>query len=1437
MSDKNVAVRRLSATDLSQFVRLEQCERYLRLRMTDRRLVDQMMTRYGVAPQALSPLLSRSGRAFEQRVQEQLFRRFPTRDCALDRDFEARGTDNALLLNALRSLPPGEARVLLQARLEAGIDDWSLHGDPDVLRLARDADGRASVLIVDVKSSARVRTEHRLQVAFYHAMLDALLRHEGEADVELRTGIVYRGPSDPSPEEQTTIERHRADARRWLELEEALLDLTEEPAAYLESVGDLVTDPGSIARRIAESPFDTVPFHLSPKCDGCLYNQLCMKWAAVHDDLSLIPHLTAGDKRALERAGVRTARELAALKEPAMSDDPLGLRGLVPAPGREEQVKRIAALWPIGPRLDELVYRARAYRQWKGDPVRAPRDLPNKGHSSLPHTGPALHPNLVRVYLDAQRDYLEDRLYLVGALVAACENGMEVPHRRRSVVRMTDGPPVTPAHEEGLLRTWIDETLRAIVETAAPDEEGLPRAPIHLIFFSAREQEALLEALARHFTRLAASTPLYDFLTQLAAFDSPVATFLETEIRERKNYPLVCQSLAAVASHLRFDWDRDLPYRALLRDRLFDFWAPGEEGDAAPWFFSRARFGSQIPLEYAYRAWGELDPGDSSPAVTPDLLCRFQQRRLEAMEWIARDFRGNDLTRKSSFALPELDRFADRATTLARALDEFVTIERHVALAAWKATRQIPPERRVLMGETLLCRYHDEDQEPELAAANRENRERHRLRQALEAAQRAAGGPVATPPSKEEREACRWSQAGLRFRLRLAAEGVDADLDEILALTNLREGDRVVIFSRWTQDERLPPPERVPFTPTPKQMLYGTRATLLRLHVTRDAHGKAVSAAVEIEMARPHKGTSARGFTFSAMERPFEDGACYTLDPDPNDWYGSWCAKVTEALVARADEEPGLHALYDRVRAPGSARVEWPEAARDAQERFLAGLDALYAAGALHAFEAAKRAYIGGHGADPILLVQGPPGTGKSYATAFALFARLQGAMAADRAYRILLSCKTHAATDVLLHNVVTVQQKLRTLRERHPRLFDAYLDPRLLEVPLLRAMPRGAVPNGVIGLPKDAERTKGQPRAVDAIMAHPWCVVAATPGGVYTMLRGRWGGKDDLLGHHFCDLLVLDEASQMNLPEAMMAALPLRPEAPLIVVGDHRQMPPIVQHNWEAERRRTFQEFAAYESLFLALRPIASALLQFEESFRLHAAMAEFLRREIYRHDGIRFHSRRRELLPPVEHADPFVQAVLAAEHPLVVIVHGEAASQTRNPFEQMLVEPVLEALAKSGADAATLAEAALGVVVTHRAQRAALQRAFPFLAVIDPATQEATGWAIDTVERFQGGERDTILACTTESDRDYLLAASEFLLDPRRLTVAISRARKKLILVAARSVFSLFCPDEETFTRARLWKSLLRRTCTLQLWNGERHGVPVEVWGVPPEYGVAPE
>jgi superfamily I DNA and/or RNA helicase len=472
-----------------------------------------------------------------------------------------------------------------------------------------------------------------------------------------------------------------------------------------------------------------------------------------------------------------------------------------------------------------------------------------------------------------------------------------------------------------------------------------------------------------------------------------------------------------------------------------------------------------------------------------------------------------------------------------------------------------------------------------------------------------------------------------------------------------------------------------------------------------------------------------------------------------------------------------------------------------------------------------KQDYIAQHGTTPTLLVQGPPGTGKSYSTAFALLARLQGAMAAGLNYRAYLSCKTHAATDVLLGNVREAQQQIERWFDVRPDICERHFDRRLLDVPLMRLRPRGEVEPPTISVPDDRGRPKGTPSAATRIEQEQWCVVASTPSGIRSAIVGRWSTKE-LFDHQFVDAVVLDEASQMSLPEAIMASLALKPDGHLIVVGDHRQMPPIVAHDWDSESRRTFQEYKTYASLFDTLRKQDVPIIRFQESFRLHADMAEFLRREIYSQDGIPFHSRRWDLLEACEHPDPFVASVLEPERTITVVVHDEAASQQRNEFERELIRPVLEALASLGKNGLNAREG-LGVVVPHRAQRADLQELIPSLSEIDPETGMRIVSAVDTVERFQGGERLAIVVSATESDPQYVLMSSKFLLDPRRLTVALSRAKRKIVLVASRSVFNVFSSDEETFENAQLWKNLLRHTCTDLLWAGERDGIPVEVWG----------
>jgi len=66
-----------------------------------------------------------------------------------------------------------------------------------------------------------------------------------------------------------------------------------------------------------------------------------------------------------------------------------------------------------------------------------------------------------------------------------------------------------------------------------------------------------------------------------------------------------------------------------------------------------------------------------------------------------------------------------------------------------------------------------------------------------------------------------------------------------------------------------------------------------------------------------------------------------------------------------------------------------------------------------------------------------------------------------------------------------------------------------------------------------------------------------------------------------------------------------------------------------------------------------------------------------------------------------------------------------------------------------------------------------------------------IDTVERLQGAERDVILFGFTCSVTDLVLA--EFLNNPHRFNVAITRARRKLIVVGSKIFFEALANSEK--------------------------------------------
>jgi DNA replication ATP-dependent helicase Dna2 len=88
------------------------------------------------------------------------------------------------------------------------------------------------------------------------------------------------------------------------------------------------------------------------------------------------------------------------------------------------------------------------------------------------------------------------------------------------------------------------------------------------------------------------------------------------------------------------------------------------------------------------------------------------------------------------------------------------------------------------------------------------------------------------------------------------------------------------------------------------------------------------------------------------------------------------------------------------------------------------------------------------------------------------------------------------------------------------------------------------------------------------------------------------------------------------------------------------------------------------------------------------------------------------------------------------------------------------------------------IGVIAPYRAQVAAIRQRLDRLA---PAGEPPV--VVDTVDRFQGGERRVVVySFGGRASGGLQLRGRDFLADPNRLNVALTRAQRKLILVGDR-------------------------------------------------------
>ncbi len=1228
----------------------------------------------------------------------------------------------------------------------------------------RPGDTRRQLRVIDIKLTSEPGPSYFAEVTYYSLALAGWLVDSGLDSHFLVTpdAAVWPGSYQSSALLAAHQRRARGTTVTDADLRAALAeDLEEAPLPVFASrLHQFFTVE---LPRVLATPWGDLPWHVSSKCRGCEYlgqrwpgsnatpdPGQCIPTAAASGHLSQIAFITRGASTVLHDAGVANVAQVAAMNPADQTfDRHHGLRA-----------QRVV----IAGRARALATRS------AGIPDRAGTS------ATLPKWAD------LRIYLTADFDATSAITLAFGCKAFWRES---TPFGRAPTGNFQRYPATVRVVAAKDLREEQKELLNFLndldtIITQAQNND--PQARIQIYLWDSLTYEHLTRVIGRHLPailnnnslrRLAWLFPPEQLVPNATAVAEPVITIVRDAVRSLlalpipHHYSLLATARAYHDPAIQPPWD-EFRVPGLFEDPLSD----------------------QIPSERAHAIWNRIGGRYSWAQQTSDLL-KTVKMRLDALEAVTRrlqaDLRGilmRQAPRVTAIRPPQLlNRVAaDGQLWYAHA-------KLNAALDAQKKAqlRAMPPHER----------------EARFASA----RGRQRLTGPAEAAALARLNLPSAPD--------RWVytlRPGSRevkcnppgdFLWAISPESAPGLLDRLVAA--VIAGDQTLEY-RWAR-ERFTRMEQV-----------------LQVSITaidRDAglivvDGDQYRAALRADLL-------AAGLVDLSIS--------VVLDPVAGDFFTTKLRATLEAIgnPPRARTHPlvtlAVGQLGRGARRSGATPAEeflW-DAARTSVSpaaRVLAGLQArLQAAG--HDLNPSQ--WQAWHKAltQRLTLIWGPPGTGKSQTLQTIALGGILEALRADRPLRVLITASNYTAIDNVLADLaaslpsIAPQAVLRRLRS------DSNPPPAWAAGPL------------------DVPTTDRQATAAlhqQLTSGSGLIVVAGVPMQVHNLLARTTGSPVA----EFFDLLVLDEASQMDTANAVLALASVAPDASLVIAGDPLQLPPIHHTDPPLGLEHTVGpvfNFYAHHHRIIPER--------LEENYRSTETIVELARTAGYP-PSLRAASPklRLQLLQPLP-AGPTPppdwpaslywteewSALLDPALPATCFVYPDGTSGQWNAFEADAVaalawllwgrladqldgevDPATGMLRPTGNIPYGIEgfwQRGLGIVTPHRAQQSLIIQRLHRLFDVTGTSHQQIRDAVDTVERFQGQQRDIILASYAVGDPDTIADEVEFLHSLNRFNVLASRARAKLIVLLSQEVVHYMAGDIAILRDSQLLKSYVETFC----------------------------
>lgn len=1372
----------IKVTDIAEYIRYKSCDRRFKLKLNNSEIAQEYNFIYKlIQATSLDPVLKEEGHRREKEWEISLQKKGLLSLIQGNQSSDSvKTTDWNEFVEELNKLPVGQTAYGREISIKGNLGEFNISGQIDFAIILWEED-EPRLRLVECKASRKDRTYHQVQVAVYRMIVRQLIKDNPVTinQVELKPEniecVVVR------------IDENTNESQDILQSKALNLDIIES------DINRLLASDGSLYR-ILQANLADLNYELDQKCSDCTLSVHCLAESARERRLELLG-IDSSIVKSLRDVNINNIDDLANID----------LTG--------NQAIQIQQDISFTENLELLKLKAETRRHTLPGGDSDPNsyqveELPNySGQSQLPqHT--INEERLIRIYLSVEYDYVENRIGALAAHITKSEGKLDPEFLQNEDGKWQPGTNIKEYIEEGhdennkpiykekelegedliefqtsawtgdykidngsekqLIQGFLSKLVGKIAKVARTE-----KAPIHFYVWSRQEMTQLVEGCSRVDSQLLSH--LRELLGCRESLEQLIYSCLYDEVDRRYALGWTGRDLAVVTSlkwfGRRYHWRRDINGQQINLDQAFS-------QDVFD-------FKTNLEIDDSNYQWATPNSQNTRKHQFEVRLRYFNS--LSAAYWRAL---WNKLPKPNDPNLtPKLKNFIESYNEAKKPnyLEEYFRARTHAIRWIEEGIRfknsDIIKESLVIADLPDFSLGIDDAAQAAIDFL--------RLDQHVKVTDWIASHLIPpiyrissgrTIPVKNIR-----SHSNNKLKAEINLDGYNITSEVLQANCTIDVGS----FVRLS-----PSSENSHYGQTINQLFSGGSTCVVE---TIDWHTGEIELAVR-QTNSPDR-YQLRGRFFPNGEHIYDYA---TIDESPSDF-------VAGRVDQKLQNSQGNHVCQWLAPQNPQIPAQNPFSSNDL-EQYSNLLQTLPLPNSKRLDDKQKEAVINGLNTR-IQLLQGPPGTGKTETTAIATFIRILARRSAGDI--VIITAHTHTAVDNLLLRL----DSLLPILNQHTAKSG-------LTIPTIQLSKVHSSEIEHTGGTVQDFSSKACVRKVTQMVSNNVLVIGGTTSAILKMvdeLNSKTTFTKKYPQGFQTTTLIVDEASMMVFPHFLALATLVRNDGEIMLAGDHRQLAPIVTHDWENEDRPPVVFYQPYVSAYQAIQNLkenSETLVPHEAIFRSPLDNSYRLPYEVrklidpvYQQDDIQLKGREKDQNLEEKEIVGTWEQLLQGTKGLYLVLHSERESKRSNQIEVEIIKQILQA-------GGELPDSSTAILTPHRAQRSLLKT--------ELATYGNVVDVIDTVEKVQGGERDNVIVSATASNPSAISKNVEFILSLNRSNVAFSRAKKRLIIVCSKTLLDYIPTEIENYQEAILWKNL-RSECSKRIFTEQIAGHTVDVFTNP--------